>query len=209
LPILRDRQCTRNPKNPDRISVADHRQMRLPPHDPNEGCNPSFFEARRGCCDCVVELNDVSVGHLENPEMPAKSDDAPPGGAIVRNLLREDDAMQVQRRLAELGFLSGSADGKWGPRSKRALLEFKEQSRLDKNDLWDAATERSLFNNNATHAVSTLPFVGGWTLRLGECGEPGQPSPVRITSKRAETSGGACDAAFVGYLTAQNSLKWR
>ena len=94
---------------------------------------------------------------------------------------------------AELGYLSGSADGKWGPRSKRALLEYKEKSGLERNDLWDEATERSLFSDSATHGLSTLPFVGGWTLRLGECGEPGQPSPVRITAKRAETSGGACE----------------
>ena len=130
---------------------------------------------------------------VANPEMPAKSGDAPVGGAPVRNLSQRDDVIQVQRRLMELGFLSGSADGKWGPRSKHALLEFKEQSGLDKTDLWDAATERSLFSDSATHAVSTLPFVGGWTFWSGECGPPGQPSPVRITAKRAETNGGACE----------------
>jgi DNA-binding helix-hairpin-helix protein with protein kinase domain len=130
---------------------------------------------------------------LQNPEMSAKNGDAPLDGSIVRNLSQRDDAIQVQRRLAELGFLSGSTDGKWGPRSKRALLEYKESSGLDKNDSWDARTERLLFSDSATHAVSALPFVGGWTLRLGDCGESGQPSPVRITAKRAETSGGACE----------------
>jgi DNA-binding helix-hairpin-helix protein with protein kinase domain len=130
---------------------------------------------------------------LENPEISAKNTDAPPNGATAKNLSQRDDAIQVQRRLAELGYLSGSADGKWGPRSKRALLEYKEKSGLDRNDLWDDATQRSLFSDSATPGVSALPFVGGWTLRLGECGEPGQPSPVRITAKRAGTSGGACE----------------
>ena len=69
---------------------------------------------------------------LQNPEISAKNGDVPPHGAIVRNLSQRDDAIQVQRRLTELGFLSGSADGKWGPRSKRALLEYKENSGLDK-----------------------------------------------------------------------------
>jgi hypothetical protein len=130
---------------------------------------------------------------LENPEISAKNRDAPSNGATVRNLSERDDAIQVQRRLAELGYLSGSADGKWGPRSKRALLEYKEKSGLDGNDLWDEATERSLFSDSATHGFSALPFVGGWTFRSGECGEPGQPPPVRITAKRAETSGGPCE----------------
>ena len=130
---------------------------------------------------------------LENPEIPATSGEGRPGPVISRDPLQRDDAVQVQRRLIELGYLSGNANGKWGPRSKRALLEYKENSGLDKNDLWDAATERSLFSDGATRAVGTLPFVGGWSLKLGECGKPGQPSPVRITAKRAETSGGACE----------------
>jgi hypothetical protein len=68
----------------------------------------------------------------QNPEMSAKNGDEALNGAIVRNLSQKDDAIQVQRRLAELGFLSGSVDGKWGSRSKRALLEYKESSGLDK-----------------------------------------------------------------------------
>jgi DNA-binding helix-hairpin-helix protein with protein kinase domain len=129
----------------------------------------------------------------ENTEMPNKSGEEPPDATIIGNLSRRDDAIKVQRRLIELGFLSGGADGKWGPQSKRALVEYKGQSGLDKNESWDAATQRSLFSDNATRAVSTLPFVGGWSFKLGECGEPGQPSPIRITAKRAETNGGVCE----------------
>ena len=87
---------------------------------------------------------------LENPEIPARSDEARPDPVISRDPLQRDDAVQVQRRLIELGYLSGNANGKWGPRSKRALLEYKENSGLDKNDLWDAATERSLFSDSYT-----------------------------------------------------------
>ena len=178
-------QPVTTPKNfvqsdtPQKPSVATTPSGEL--NNPNPPARPQDKEAK------------VPTITLQNPETPTNSSDVSPSDAIVRNLSQRDDAIQVQRRLIELGFLSESADGKWGPRSKHALLEYKGQSGLDKNDLWDSATERSLFSDNAQHAIRTLPFVGGWSFKLGECGEPGQPSPIRITAKRAETSGGMCE----------------
>jgi hypothetical protein len=99
---------------------------------------------------------------------------------------------QIQQRLIELGYLLGGADGKWGPQSRRALLEYKRQAGLKPDDALDAATEQSLFSDSAPRALGPLLFVGGWTLEPGRCGNPGQPPPVRITATGAETSGGSC-----------------
>ena len=103
-----------------------------------------------------------------------------------------DPATKIQRRLIELGYMSGGADGKWGPQSTRALLKYKRQAGLKLDDALDAATEQSLFGDSAPRAVRSLLFVGGWSLEPGRCGDPGQPPPVRITATRAETDGGIC-----------------
>jgi hypothetical protein len=41
------------------------------------------------------------------------------------DVLRIEDATRVQQRLIELGFLSGTANGIWGPRSRQALRDFR------------------------------------------------------------------------------------
>jgi hypothetical protein len=115
-----------------------------------------------------------------------------PNNETAENLAATQSAIQAQQRLIELGYMSGGADGKWGPQSKRALLEYKRQAGLKPQDALDAATEQSLFAANAPRAVSQLLFVGGWSLEPGRCGDPHQPPPIRITATRAETSGGFC-----------------
>jgi hypothetical protein len=115
-----------------------------------------------------------------------------PNNETAENLPATQSAIQAQQRLIELGYMSGGADGKWGPQSKRALLEYKRQAGLKPQDALDAATEQSLFAANARRAVSQLLFVGGWSLEPGRCGDPHQPPPIRITATRAETSGGFC-----------------
>jgi peptidoglycan hydrolase-like protein with peptidoglycan-binding domain len=86
----------------------------------------------------------------------------------------------VQQRLIELGYLIGAADGKWGPRSKAALIEFKSRENLPKTDVWDDITQRALFKNNTnphsnSQNLAGRSFVGGWTNVSGQCGDPGEP----------------------------------
>ena len=75
----------------------------------------------------------------------------PPAGAKW-NPLNRDDAEQIQRRLAELGYYAGSDDGVWGAASRNALRAFKAASRLAIDDEWDAATEQGLVDGQALHA---------------------------------------------------------
>ena len=56
------------------------------------------------------------------------------------NPLNREDAEQIQRRLAELGYYAGSDDGVWGAASRNALRGFKTVNRLANDDEWDAAT---------------------------------------------------------------------
>jgi hypothetical protein len=127
----------------------------------------------------------------EIPQLPAPGNQ-PPNEDVNRDVSNATDAIEVQKRLIELGFLNGVADGKWGARSKLALLGYKAQAGLENNDAWNQATERSLFSPAAPHAVRTYSFIGGWTNEKGQCGAPGEPAPLRITIDRAESDLGMC-----------------
>jgi DNA-binding helix-hairpin-helix protein with protein kinase domain len=133
----------------------------------------------------LPDAQEVRQLPIANPVVPAEP-------VIRRQLSRTEDVVQIQKRLFDLGYLSVPANGKWGPLSKRALAEYKQQAGLEKNDLWDAPTEDSLFRENAPRAVRTLAFIGGWTNEQGQCGGPGEAAPLRIMADHAETDGGAC-----------------
>ncbi len=128
----------------------------------------------------------------EIPQVPVATLEVPTNGVVQSQLTEKDGATQVQQRLIELGYFSAVANGKWGPLSKRALVEFKQQAGLEKGDSWNADTERTLFSNTAPHAIRTLLFIGGWSFEQGQCGAVGEPPPLRITADRAETDGGVC-----------------
>jgi DNA-binding helix-hairpin-helix protein with protein kinase domain len=69
------------------------------------------------------------------------------------NLFYRNDALQVQRRLVELGYLKGFfPDGNWGPKSQQALAEFSKQAGLGSGGNWDSTTQRALFSEQAAHA---------------------------------------------------------
>jgi len=83
-----------------------------------------------------------------------------------RNLLDRDHVGEVQRRFIQLGYLSGSATGVWGPRSREALRAFKADHDLAADESWDEATEHSLFSDSVEPAE---PFVGIWGADASAC----------------------------------------
>jgi peptidoglycan hydrolase-like protein with peptidoglycan-binding domain len=102
-----------------------------------------------------------STSALEAPPGGWKPEDAdaietaypPPAGARM-NPLNRDDAEQIQRRLAELGYYSGADNGLWGAASRNAVRAFRSANRLSVEEEWDAATERAL---RAKHALRAPP----------------------------------------------------
>ncbi|MEA4888871.1 MAG: peptidoglycan-binding protein [Clostridiaceae bacterium] len=62
----------------------------------------------------------------------------------------------VQQRLIELGFLSGSADGKFGPATKKAALAFQRSAGLKVDGIVGRQTYNALFQG----AVSAAPAAG-------------------------------------------------
>jgi hypothetical protein len=81
-----------------------------------------------------------------------------------RDLLNRDHVKEVQRKLIQLGYLSVSATGVWGPLSRMALRAFKSDHALAADGNWDQVTERSLFSIEPAE-----PFVGIWGVDASAC----------------------------------------
>ena len=77
-----------------------------------------------------------------------------------------------------------------GVETRRALQEFRAASGIGEGDAEDEATERLVRAQDAKAAnKSDINFVGGWGIDLAECRE----SPIKITARRAEAFGTACE----------------
>ena len=86
-------------------------------------------------------------------EAPLSSPDRSSSG-FVADLSDRNNAMRIQVRLIELGYLQDAADGRWGAKSRAALRAFKQASGFSGDDLWDAFTAGQLFSPDALRAPS-------------------------------------------------------
>jgi hypothetical protein len=103
-----------------------------------------------------------------------------------------EDAKFVQRRLIDLGFLFATANGNWGPRSRKALRDFRSAQDLGNNDIWDK-TQQDLFSATAARASVTGTFVGGWGINTEQCRQAADNrSPLTISTRRAEAFSTTC-----------------
>jgi peptidoglycan hydrolase-like protein with peptidoglycan-binding domain len=104
-----------------------------------------------------------------------------------------EDAKRVQRRLTDLGFLFGTANGTWGPRSRQALRDFRATRGLGHSDTWDEKVQQALFSPAAARAPATGTFVGAWGINVDQCQQAlDNRSPLRIDTRRAEAFGATC-----------------
>jgi peptidoglycan hydrolase-like protein with peptidoglycan-binding domain len=96
----------------------------------------------------------------DGAEMAASegTDDGGPGN----DLLSEDDAIRVQRRLADLGYAGDEGNGVWGWSSRVALRAFKIAHGLPADDIYDRGTERLLFSTRAQHAAGAIAAPPDW-----------------------------------------------
>ena len=87
---------------------------------------------------------------------PAPNATATPPGATVRQGDQSDAAKAVQKRLKELGYLKGSADGKFGPNSVEALIAFQKRHGLTQDGVAGTSTQNLLFSNMALSAAGEV-----------------------------------------------------
>jgi Putative peptidoglycan binding domain len=98
----------------------------------------------------LVEASRRSADQTAVNNLPL-SETAPPSQQLQTSKTGEtvDQVRQVQVRLAQLGYLVGKPEGRWGPKSRAALKSFKKTNGLIVNDLLDSATLSALFSSSA------------------------------------------------------------
>ena len=72
------------------------------------------------------------------------------------DIRKNDDAKRVQQRLIGLGFLFGFADGTWGPRSRKALQDFRFSHGLSDTDIWDEQAQSMLPASASASVIVSL-----------------------------------------------------
>jgi hypothetical protein len=82
-----------------------------------------------------------------------------------RSLHNPRDALEVQRRLAQLGYLSALPTGFWGARSQEALRIFKKTHHLPGDLRWDRITDEALFSRERERTR----FAGVWAPEASAC----------------------------------------
>ena len=132
---------------------------------------------------------------------------SPPPGTTL-NPLNRADAINLQQRLAELGFFVGKSDGLWGLTSREALRKFRTAAGLPADDRWNSETEIALRNGlPGRENESNLSFVGGWAQTVADCEESqAGDAPFQITDRRAEATDYICN---YGAPQPEGSGSWR
>jgi hypothetical protein len=92
---------------------------------------------------------------------------------VAIDLLSIDDAMRVQRRLSELGYLKDAANGTWGPGSRAAMRVFKVTNGLGDDDRVDAASAGALLSQSAKVAQEGLASISQSTEMVAYAGPMG------------------------------------
>ncbi len=94
----------------------------------------------------VIDENTYDL--LSSGEAPEKKETKP----IFQNIKRGDSGdavVEIQRRLIELYYLSGTADGKFGPGTERAVIDFQDAAGLNRTGVVDKETYDKLMSSYA------------------------------------------------------------
>jgi Putative peptidoglycan binding domain len=133
-----------------------------------------------------------TVSAAQNERTPVSRADVAPHSA-ARDVTNIEHAREVQRRLATLGYFTGSARGSWGPLSRTALAEFKAAHRLPPNGIWDRETEAVVFSGKAH---GPYPFVGVWAVEATACSTGHNDESVVTIIQRDRAQAGTASCAF-------------
>ena len=74
------------------------------------------------------------------------------GSGTLENGSEGSEVKRLQKRLIDLGYLSGSADGKFGPATEAALTEFQKNNGLEADGKAGTKTQNKLYGDEAKRA---------------------------------------------------------
>jgi hypothetical protein len=138
-----------------------------------------------------IDQPNVADARTANPSYPVVETNAADTSSVTisLDLGKVPDAKRVQQRLTDLGYFSGPVNGVFGPKSRRALSDFRSAEKIGQDDQWDQATEKKLFSTSTARKQQSLAFVGSWSKDASSCIDP----PIKITASRAVSRDANCE----------------
>ena len=156
-----------------------------------------------------------SAVRADGAAVPTPSPTPVAGYVIPTRTLRKDDTgddvKSVQKRLIELGYKPGSADGKYGEKTVEAVTAFQKKNGLTQDGKCGDQTTAALFSVNAVHAnqaavtATPAPGVTSGYVRLTESNVNLRKSPAGDTI--AQLKKGTV-LPYIGTPTTVKSYTW-
>lgn len=91
-----------------------------------KGSAPSLGDSARAEETRVIEY--APAPNLQQPSVNTGSGGGSDNSSVLKNGMKGDAVRSIQRRLAELGYLSSSADGEYGSGTEQAVRMFQQAS---------------------------------------------------------------------------------
>ena len=98
----------------------------------------------------IIEATETPVITTVSEETPEPTND--PTQYVLKQGDKNEDVRQLQKRLIALGYLSGSADGDFGSKTKNAVIAFQEAAGLSATGECDYYTYKYIVAENAPAA---------------------------------------------------------
>jgi peptidoglycan hydrolase-like protein with peptidoglycan-binding domain len=123
---------------------------------------------------------------------PAQSTQSPQAIAPVETSLKVgstgSEVVNVQKRLIDLKYLTGTADGIYGPRTFLAVKEFQSKNKLDTDGIAGKLTITML--NSSSAAANNIPVI-----------QPVTPVPTQVPSTPSFTAPRASEVRYANWYT--------
>lgn len=103
----------------------------------------------------VQSLTPTPVPGYGNVMLVTPNASAPTAEPIIRTGSAGDSVLEMQTRLAELGYYKGDLDGQFGPATRTAVTLFQEQHGLDADGMFGPNTSAVLYSDQAHQVVAT------------------------------------------------------
>ena len=108
----------------------------------------------------ALGIGGAALDLVANADDLASAAPGPSNHWINAGSLSKDDIRWAQVELHTIGLYNGSLDGVAGPETKRALLEFQENSGLHRTATLDQPTADALVGHTGVGRVSSVPPRG-------------------------------------------------
>ena len=125
----------------------------------------------------LKEVRKIKATATPSP-VPTLSPEEDAGGyQILQKGDKGDKVTALQEALIELGFLSGKADGDFGPGTEKAVIAFQQKNDYPATGIMDANIQAFLYSGEVKNSkgektkVNTLSPVEGVSMKKGNTGE--------------------------------------